>query len=170
MDDDASDEPVFDTKSKSQIKRELHALQDLGQRLTKLKPEQQARLPITEPLAQALREAPKHSSNSAHKRHIQYIGKLMREQDIDAIGAVLEQINGSNRAYNERFHAMERWRDRLLEEGDRAVQEFFEQFPQADLQHLRNLLRQARQERERNKPPAAARNLFKYLRELLDSL
>lgn len=153
-------------KSKSQVKRELHALQDLGQRLATLKPEVQDRLPLTDSLRKALAEAPKHTANAARKRHIQFIGKLMRDQDIDAILALIDQLDTSTREYNERFHALERWRDRLINEGDDVLEAFFEQYPDTDRQHLRALIRHARHELAHNKPPAASRKVFKYIREL----
>src|SRR5690606_36285286 len=99
--DDFSEE-----KSKSQVKRELHALQELGQRLTTLKPELLDRLPITEALRRALADAPKHTANVAKMRHVQYIGKLMREQDIPAVLALVDQLDASTREYNVRFHAL----------------------------------------------------------------
>ena len=80
-------------KSKTQVKRELHALQDLGQRLAGLKPDLQRKLPLTDALRRALEEAPKHTANSAKKRHMQFVGKLMREQDIDAILTLLDQLD-----------------------------------------------------------------------------
>ena len=159
--DDFSEE-----KSKSQVKRELHALQQLGERLTTLKPDMLARLPLTDALRRALDEAPKYTAHAARKRHIQFIGKLLRAQDLDAIHGLLEQIDSSSRQYNERFHALERWRDRLVEEGDAALEALVVQFPEADRQHLRGLIRQAQHEAARNKPPAAARKIFKYIREL----
>ena len=107
-------------KSKSQVKRELHALQELGERLTTLKPDLLAKMPLTDALRRALAEAPKHTANAARKRHIQFIGKLMREQDVEAILAMIDQVDTSTREYNERFHALGRWRDRLIGEGDSA--------------------------------------------------
>lgn len=153
-------------KSKSQVKRELHALQELGERLTTLKPDLLAKLPLTDALRRALAEAPKHTANAARKRHIQFIGKLMREQDIDAILALIDQVDSSTREYNERFHALERWRDRLIAGGDEALEGFIGQYPEADRQHLRGLIRHAQHEAAHNKPPAAARKVFKYIREL----
>lgn len=161
LDDDFSGE-----KSKSQVKRELHALQELGERLTTLKPDLLARLPLSDALRRALEDAPKHKAHIARKRHIQYIGKLMRDQDIEAILALVDQLDASTRQYNERFHALERWRDRLLEGSDAALDAFFTEYPESDRQHLRQLTRQAQHEAAQNKPPAAARKLFKYLREL----
>ncbi len=155
-----------DEKSKSQIKRELLALQDLGERLTTLKPDLIERLPLSDALHKALHDAPKHKAHIARKRHIQYIGKLLRDQDIDAILVLIDQLDSSTREYNERFHALERWRDRLLGDGDSALEAFFNDYPNADRQHLRGLLRQAQHEAAHNKPPAAARKVFKYLREL----
>lgn len=153
-------------KSKTQVKRELHALQDLGERLTTLKPDLLAKLPLTDALRRALAEAPKHVAHAARKRHIQFLGKLMREQDIEAILALIDQVDSSTREYNERFHALERWRDRLVAEGDTALESFVEIYPEADRQHMRGLIRHAQHEAARNKPPAAARKVFKYIREL----
>ena len=153
-------------KSKTQIKRELHALQDLGQRLTTIKPDLQAKLPLSDALRRALAEAPKHTAHAARKRHLQFIGKLMRDQDIEAITALIDQMDSSTREYNERFHSLERWRDRLIAEGDSALDSFVELYPEADRQHLRGLIRHAQHEAARNKPPTAARKVFKYIREL----
>lgn len=161
LDDDFSGE-----KSKSQIKRELHALQDLGERLTTLKADVLAKLPLTDALQKALAEAPKHKAHIARKRHLQYIGKLMREQDIEAIVGLIDQLDSSTREYNERFHALERWRDRLIEGGDAALESFVVEYPDTDRQHLRGLIRHAQHEAAHNKPPAAARKVFKYIRDL----
>ncbi|EKM97395.1 ribosome biogenesis factor YjgA [Stutzerimonas degradans] len=161
-----SDDGVFDEKSKSQVKRELHALQELGERLTTLKPDLIERLPLSDALRKALADAPKHTAHIARKRHIQYIGKLMRGQDIDAILALVDQLDASTRQYNERFHALERWRDRLIAGNDETLEAFVTDYPDTDRQHLRGLIRHAQHEAARNKPPAASRKIFKYIRDL----
>ncbi|WP_236207780.1 ribosome biogenesis factor YjgA [Pseudomonas tohonis] len=161
LDDDFSGE-----KSKTQVKKELHALQDLGERLTTLKPDVLAKLPLTDALQKALLEAPKHKAHIARKRHLQYIGKLMREQDIEAIVALVDQLDASTRQYNERFHNLERWRDRLIGGDDDTLESFVVEYPETDRQHLRSLIRHAQHEAARNKPPAAARKVFKYIRDL----
>lgn len=163
---DSYDDTLGEGKSKTQVKRELHALTELGERLTTLKGDVLARLPLTDALRKAVEEAPKHSANAARKRHTQFIGKLMRDQDVDAILQVLDQLDSSTREYNERFHALERWRDRLITGGDEAMAAFFAQYPEADRQHLRQLIRHAQHEAAHNKPPAASRKVFKYIREL----
>ena len=159
--DDFSEE-----KSKTQVKRELHALVDLGERLTTLKPDLLNRLPLTDGLRRALADAPKHTANIARKRHILFIGKLMRDQDIDAILTLIDQLDASTRQYNERFHGLERWRDRLLGGDDAVLESFVGDYPEADRQHLRQLIRQAQHEAAQSKPPAASRKIFKYIREL----
>ncbi|WP_437881781.1 ribosome biogenesis factor YjgA [Pseudomonas sp. LRF_L74] len=163
---DAYDDDFSGEKSKTQIKRELHALQDLGARLTTLKPDLLAKLPLTDALRKALEEAPKHTANAAKKRHVQFIGKLMREQDIEGILALVDQADSSTRQYNERFHNLERWRDRLVSGDDTTLESFVVDYPETDRQHLRSLIRHAQHEAARNKPPAAARKVFKYIRDL----
>lgn len=167
---DISDLDGFEEKSKTQVKRELHALQELGERLTTLKPDVLDRLPLTDALRKALADAPKHTANIARKRHLQYIGKLMRDQDVDAILALVDQLDASTRQYNERFHALERWRDRLIAGNDETLEAFVTEYPETDRQHLRGLIRHAQHEAARNKPPAASRKIFKYIRELDETL
>lgn len=166
MVDSYDDDAPLGEKSKTQVKRELHALQELGERLAGLPAEQLDRLPLTDPLRKALAEAPKHKTHIARKRHVQYLGKLMRDQDLEAILALVDQMDSSTRQYNERFHALERWRDRLIAEGDQALEAFVVLYPETDRQHLRGLVRHAQHEAAHNKPPAAARKVFKYIRTL----
>lgn len=163
---DTSDFDEFDEKSKSQVKRELHALQELGERLASLKPDLLDRLPLTDALRKALADAPKHTAHIARKRHLQYIGKLMRAQDTDAILELVDQVDASTRQYNERFHALERWRDRLIAGNDETLEAFVVEYPETDRQQLRSLVRHAQHEAARNKPPAASRKIFKYIRDL----
>lgn len=163
---DSYDDAFDGEKSKTQIKRELHALVELGERLTTLKPDTLARLPLTDALRKALAEASKHTAHIARKRHLSFIGKLMRDQDIEAITSVIDQLDSSTREYNERFHALERWRDRLVDGNDEDLECFVNEYPEADRQHLRSLIRHAQHEKARDKPPAAARKVFKYIREL----
>ncbi len=160
------DNTFSEEKSKTQIKRELHALQDLGDRLTTLKADQLACLPLSDALLKAIQEAPKHKVHAARKRHIQYIGKLMRDQDLDAINSLLAQMDSSTREYNERFHSLERWRDRLIGGTDNDLEALLAEYPDADVQHLRQVIRHAQHETAHNKPPTAARKLFRYLREI----
>jgi len=92
---DSYDDSLDGEKSKTQVKRELHALVDLGERLTTLKKDLIAKLPLTDEMRRALADAPKHTANIARKRHISFIGKLMRDQDIDAILTLLDQTDAS---------------------------------------------------------------------------
>ena len=163
---DSYDDAFDGEKSKSQVKRELHALVDLGERLTTLKPDLLLKLPLTDALRRALADASKHTANIARKRHILFIGKLMRDQPIDEILALLDQVDASSRQYNERFHGLERWRDRLLSGSDEVLEKFVSEFPTADRQQLRSIVRQAQHELAHNNPPASSRKLFKYIREL----
>jgi len=159
--DDFSEE-----KSKTQVKREMHALVELGERLTTLKPALIDKLPLTDALRRALADAPKHTAHIARKRHIQFIGKLMRDQNVDEILVLLDQVDASTRQYNERFHNLERWRDRLTAGTDEVLEAFVAEYPDADRTHLRQLIRQAQHETAQNKAPAASRKIFKYIRDL----
>src|SRR5690554_432908 len=161
--DDSLDE---EEKSKSQVKREMLALQELGLRLSDLKPELLDKMPLSDELRRALAETCKHTAHIARKRHSQFLGKLLRNHDIDAIMQPVNLVDSQTREYNDRFHALERWRNRLIAEGDSALQSFVEDYPSTDIQHMRSLIRHAQHELARNKAPTASRKIFKYLRDL----
>lgn len=158
------DEPTA-APSKSQLKREMHALQALGQELTALSAREIEDL-VTEPtLLTALLEYQRIKSNEARRRQLQFIGKLMRKIDVGEIEAALEQRRFARQRANDAFHALERSRDQLIE-GQIEVHELAAEFPGADAQRIRQWVLQARREKNAGKPPAASRKLLRYLREL----
>ncbi len=158
-----------DEKSKSQVKREMHAMQELGRRLTELKPHQLEKLNLTDEMRKALDEAHRHTARGALKRHLSFVGKLMRDQDVEAIQAYLDRLDSSSQAHAQFFHQMERWRDRLLTGQPDQQQAFMEAYPDADRQTIRQLVRQAGKEAAEGKPPAAGRKLFKLIREVIEN-
>jgi ribosome-associated protein len=153
--------------SKSELKRRMTALQELGEALAALGDRQLDRMPIEDQrLREALREVRSIRSNSARKRHLQYIGRLMREVDPEPLRRALADLQGQQQQAAESFHRLEQLRDRLLTEGDVAIGEILQYWPTADRQQLRQLVRQHRQELAQERPPAASRKLFRYLRSL----
>lgn len=154
--------------SKSRLKRDADELQLLGKRMTELRPDQQAKLPIDGQLRDAIEEYARIKSNGAKRRHLQYVGKLMRTADADAIREVVDRFDSATATHNQLFHEMERWRESLIDGGNDVLQQFIEQHPNADIQHLRQLVRNAQRERQREQAPAQARKLFRYIRDLYD--
>lgn len=167
---DIGDEDDPDTpKSKSQRKREVNALQDLGSALEALPKDKLAKVPLPETLADALREAKRITSHEGKRRQMQYIGKLMRaltDEDVEAIRRVMATFVGASKAETARLHAIERWRDRLIASDD-AVTEFIAAHPDTDVQALRTLVRNARKEAQLAKPPRSSRELFQMVKQTL---
>ena len=155
--------------SKSQLKREADAAQKLGERLIELDRSVIEELDLPEKLEDALELARSIRSHGAMRRQRQYIGKLMRSMDTTEIEAVMEKLDQDSAAANRLLHTAERWRERLLDEGDAALAEFLDEFPQVDRQQLRQLVRAAQAERKADKPPRQFRALFQQIRELLES-
>lgn len=151
--------------SKTKLKEEADAQQALGVRLCELSKEKLAKLDLPDSILDAIQESKKITANGAIRRHRQYLGRLMREIDTTPIEEQLAKWDGKNQEENAKFHAMERWRTRLLNDAN-AVSEFLGAFPQADSQHIRTLIRNAQKEALANKPPKSSRGLFKTIREL----
>ncbi|MEK6210750.1 MAG: ribosome biogenesis factor YjgA [Pseudomonadota bacterium] len=152
--------------SKTQRKREMQALQDLGEELVALGTDKLAELDLPTRLLDAVLEAKRISKFGALRRQMQYLGRLMRDADADAIGSQLDVWKGTSVAETARLHSIERWRTRLIGD-DLALGEFVVQFPHADTQRLRALIRNVKREAEAKKPPKSFRELFQELREII---
>ncbi len=152
--------------SKTQRKREMQALQDLGETLVELPVERLAQLELPETLRDAVMHAREISKRGARRRQFQYIGRLMREVDAGAIRSQLQAWKNAAARDTSRLHRAELWRERLLQD-ESTLSELVERHPQADVQRLRALVRNARREAETSGPPGSARALFQALRELV---
>ena len=159
-----TDETTQETISKTKQKQAMHELQALGEALLDLPESQLDALELPDALARALREAKTIAAHGAKRRQIQYIGRLMRDVDSAPIRERLALLRGESAQASARHKRLEQWRARLMDD-DAALTEFAEQFPRADTQALRALIRNARREQKEAKPPRAFRELFRLLRE-----
>lgn len=151
--------------SKTQKKRESQALQDLGAALTELSPERLRKIPMSERLLEALLEHHRLTKNEARRRQLQFIGRLMRDEETAPIRAALAALAGQSRVENARLHRLEQLRSRLLED-ESVLTEIGNEHPGADLARLRQLRRNALKEHAENRPPRAFREIFHMLRDL----
>jgi len=167
MSDMDNSEDEYSGPSKSELKRQMTALQEIGESLTRLSEKQLSNVPLTdERLITAIAETQKIKSNSARKRHLQYIGKLMRDIDAEPIQKALQAMYRQKQDSDSIFHELEKLRDSILVDGATGVEKLLTRWPQADRQQLRQLVLQHQREQKHNKPAAASRRLFKYLRQL----
>ena len=152
--------------SKTQRKKMMLALQDLGAELVALNEEQLASMALPENLYDAVVAAKRITRLEARRRQFQYIGKLMRTIDPEPIRARLDTWKASSREHAARLHHLERWRERLLAD-ESALVELLSAYPCADAQQLRVLIRNVQRERATDAPPRSYRALFQLLRETL---
>jgi len=156
--------------SRSQNRRDALDVLALGEKLVSLTPAQLARVPVPEDLLPHIAEAKRITAHIAHKRQLAFLAKHMRREDdatLDAIRDALDANSETSRREVAALHRAEDWRERLLKDGDKALATLLEEFPQADRQQLRTLVRNAQAERAKNKPPRAYREIYQVLRGLL---
>ncbi|MBX3705100.1 MAG: DUF615 domain-containing protein [Pseudomonadales bacterium] len=150
--------------SKSARKRQALRLQDLGRALTGLRRAQLEALDLPDRLAQAIFDYQRFASHEARRRQLQFIGRLMRDFDVAPIEAALADLRGESADARYRLHQAEQWRERLLDDPD-ALTEFFDTFPDADRQALRQAVARARKPAAEPLQKAAARALYRLIRE-----
>ena len=156
-----------DRPSKTRRKKEMLALQDLGAELLTLSEDQLATVPLPESLRDAVLEARRITDFEGRRRQLQYVGKLMRSTDAAPIRERVDAFRASSSEHTARLREIERWRERLIEE-EGALAGLIDRYPHADSQQLNTLARNARREREENRPPRSYRALFKALRSLIE--
>ena len=156
-----------DRISKTKRKQQMHELQDMGEELVELSKDALSKIPMSEDLADAIREYKRLNSHEARRRQMQFIGKIMRKEDTDPIREKLEQIRGSSTAATALLHRIERYRTEMIAK-DEAITQFLADYPNALVQELRTLVRNARKEAEQEKPPKAFRELFQFIKAELE--
>jgi ribosome-associated protein len=151
--------------SKSAKKREMKALQDLALKLGGMSEGELERFGLGAATREALLEVGRMKPSGARNRQIKFAAQFLTKEDLDPVHAWFEDRRARHAAENRHFHELERWRDRLVAEGDEALIELLVERPELDRQALRQLMLTARKEAEAGKPPAAARKLYKLLRD-----
>lgn len=166
--DDLPPEPP----SKTQLKKQMADLQALGEEVAALPSSRLANLPIEERLRDAIAELHRTRSFEGRRRQVQYIGKLMRAEDVAPLREAVAAFKLGSAADTLALHQAEAWRDRLVA-GDEALDAWLAEHPGTDIQQLRNLVRAAR--RDAPKPEAegvarhgrAYRDLFQLVKAAL---
>ncbi len=162
-------EEEYERPSKSQRKREMTALQKTGEQLVNESADRIKRTPMPENLREAILECQRIRNHEGRRRQLQYIGKIMRSLDEEAIATInrtIESWRGLSKADTLLMHALENQREKLLAD-ERALTEFLHKYPQADIQQLRTLIRNAKKETAANKPPKAYREIYRLLKQIM---
>ncbi len=153
-------------RSKTRRKKDMHDLQALGAELVRLPRDRLQKIDLPDELREAIDFAHRVTSHEGRRRHLQYLGKLMRQVDADVVRAQMADATGESRAAVALMHTAERWRDRLIAD-DAALTEFIAGHADADVQWLRATIRAARREATAAQPPRHARELYRWLHEAL---
>jgi ribosome-associated protein len=161
----SSTENNIEEVSKSQLKREANEMVELAKKLLAMPESTLNGLPLQSDLRNEVDFARGIRSHGARKRQLMTVAKLLRNRDTTPLLDAINNLDQKNRQLNARFHLVEAWRDRLLEGDDQDLAELFNNSSGINVQTLRQLIRNAKKEAKLNKPPAAARKLFRFLRE-----
>ncbi len=154
--------------SKTQRKKDSHALQALGEQLVALPADKLRALALPDDLAGAVAEAQRIRAHEGRRRQLQWIGKLMRNLDDGALDRLREGFDAATKQSREeiaQLHELEGWRERLLADDD-AITAWIAAHPGTDAQQLRALVRATRKEQAQARPPRAFRELFQFLKTM----
>lgn len=161
------EEEEFRGPSKSHLKRVQLELQELGKEMTRFGDETLAKIGLPEDVLDEIVEFRRMKSFGAQRRQLQLIGKKMRDMDPAAVREAIARATGESRAAVALLHRCETLRDRMID-SDEAVRAFIDENSSIDIRRLRELVRFARREREQQKPPKSARELYRLLHDFLN--
>jgi ribosome-associated protein len=161
--DDTLD-PAENSISKSQKKRNMIALQSVGEELVALSTDVINKMDLPDELRVAILDAKRipNSKHGGNKRQMQYIGRLMREVDPAPILAQLQALKAPNQKQTAQHHLAERWRERMLVDAT-SVAAFVREFPEADQTMLEKYLAAAKDDHAKQRPPKNFRLLYQTL-------
>lgn len=156
-------------KSKTEVKREMHQLQDFAQRLIEMSKHQRSRLPLSDDLKDAMVLADKITNkHEALRRHIRHTAKILLETDLQPIHQAMEVMANKHQQETAKFVRLEALRDDLITQGNTAVESLIEDFPNIERQKIKQLIRNAAKEKKAEKLGKHYKNLFTYLKENAD--
>jgi ribosome-associated protein len=156
----------IELKSKTEIKKEMHQLQDFAQSLVEMSKHQRSLIPLSEDLKDAMVVADKiKNKHEALRRHIRHIAKILLETDLDPIHQAIDVMANKHQQATAKFERLETFRDQLIEQGNEAVEALLAEFEQMERQKLKQLVRHAAKEKKAEKPGKHYKNLFTYLKE-----
>ncbi|MES3026167.1 MAG: ribosome biogenesis factor YjgA [Pseudomonadota bacterium] len=160
-------EQEYERPSKSELKRQMTVLQKLGEELVAEARDRVKRVPMPEDVRDAILACQLITNHEGRRRQMQFVGKKMRtldEEEVAAIQRTIDSWKGMSKSDTAAMHALERRREKLLTD-DKALTVLLGEHPELDVQHLRNLIRNARKEQAENKPPKAYREIFQILKQ-----
>ena len=152
--------------SKTELKKESKKIQQFGRKISELTINniEEFKFPLN--IYEAVIGLKNLKSNSAKKRQVQYLGKLLREFDLTHAFLVMKQLEVSSQKEIQRNHIVEGWRDKLLSNND-SITEFVDEYPKIDRQSLRQTISNAQKEKKDNKNPKYSRQLFKLIKDII---
>tara|TARA_B110000211_G_scaffold61391_2_gene69365 strand:+ start:11602 stop:12111 length:510 start_codon:yes stop_codon:yes gene_type:complete len=163
-----NDEEDIEYVSKTELKREMQRFHALAEQLCSLPVASWEKIPGTETLHGALRESRRIKKADARRRHFQFMGKILQDEEHEAIQHALDMLNPSSEAFGRRSGQLEQWRTRLIDDND-AMKSFLDEYPNVDRQQLRNMVRNAQKEMhsEPPKPGTSYKKLFQMIKEIV---
>jgi ribosome-associated protein len=151
--------------SKTQLKQAAEMLKKLGLELVDLTKGEREKIPLDEELLTAIELCTRiNRKKDGFRRQLQLIGKRLRVREVGPIEIALANLRSSHSVANRHFHSLERLRDDILKDGNDGINKVIADYPQLERQKLRQMLRNAQKQAAQSKPPAAAREIFQYLR------
>jgi ribosome-associated protein len=155
--------------NKTRIKQDIALLFKLAENLAALPPAKLETFDLPEKLREDIKQAGNLPHTGARKRLLKYIAGQFHRMDVTSIQEQLASLQNQSVHSAREHHLTEKWRERLINEGDQALSDLIAEMSEADTQKIRHLLRNIKKETDRNQPPKSSRLLYRYLKSLFQT-
>lgn len=152
-------------KSKTEIKQEMHKMQDFALSIVKMSKHQRSKLPLSEEVQEALVLADKiQGKHEALRRHVRFMAKVFVEKGIEDIVQAIEVMQNKHQQIDLKNQRLEQLAVSLIEQGNNEIEALLSEQPTMERQKLRQLVRQAAKEHKVQKPAKYHQELIKYIK------
>jgi ribosome-associated protein len=151
--------------SKTEQKKAVQRMAALGEQLAELSNKQIQQLPVDERLIDALLDVKLITSHEARRRQFQRVGKLLRNEDEATILSYLTPQQGAKKIMQ-----LKRWADRIVQDGDPAINEFTKTYNATERhtlrQHYLRVHRDLKNQAPAEEVEASKLKLFNYVQQV----
>lgn len=160
-------------KSKTQVKQEMHDLQDLGKAISELPKAVYKSIDVPDALDEAIQTLARIKNWNAQKRQLQYIGRVMRELSDEELKNLQQAFNDyeiGRKKLNREFQQLEKTRELLIAGDQEKIQSLLEEYPNIERQQLMQTIRAAQKEHKKNNAAAQGQKQDKQFKKLFQFL
>lgn len=152
--------------SRSEKKRQFDQWKSLALQLVEMSPASFSLLPFDEDVLREVQNVRDIKSHTARRRQLRFLTRYLSEMEIDFVTQAVNEAACGKLSRDHRWKKLEKLRDQICTAKAGILDGIVQNYPQADMQKIRNLQRNYLKEKTVEGMARSSRAIYQYLREL----